>query len=66
MQPSHSGPMAAKTVLVTGGSGGIGRATALGLATMGGTWRSAAGTARAPTARLARSAPPAAGRWRCS
>ena len=27
--------MAGKTVLVTGGSGGIGRATALGLATMG-------------------------------
>jgi retinol dehydrogenase-14 len=30
-----SGPLAGKTVLVTGGSGGIGRATALGLATMG-------------------------------
>jgi retinol dehydrogenase 14 len=28
-------PMAGKTVLVTGGSGGIGKATALGLATMG-------------------------------
>ncbi len=28
-------PMARKTVLVTGASGGIGRATALGLATMG-------------------------------
>jgi hypothetical protein len=28
----RQGPMAAKTVLVTGGSGGIGRATALGLA----------------------------------
>ncbi|MCD6022402.1 MAG: short-chain dehydrogenase [Actinomycetia bacterium] len=28
-------PMAGKTVLVTGASGGIGRATALGLATMG-------------------------------
>ena len=31
----HSGPMAGKTVLVTGGSGGIGRATALGLARLG-------------------------------
>jgi retinol dehydrogenase 14 len=31
----HSGPMAGRTVLVTGGTGGIGRATALGLATMG-------------------------------
>lgn len=29
------GPMADKTVLVTGGTGGIGRATAVGLATMG-------------------------------
>jgi NAD(P)-dependent dehydrogenase (short-subunit alcohol dehydrogenase family) len=29
------GPMTGKTVLVTGGSGGIGRATALGLAVMG-------------------------------
>jgi retinol dehydrogenase 14 len=31
----HSGPMAGRTVLVTGGSGGIGKATALGLAAMG-------------------------------
>ena len=29
------GPMAGRTVLITGGSGGIGRATALGLAAMG-------------------------------
>jgi short chain dehydrogenase len=29
------GPMAGKTVLVTGGTGGIGRATAMGLAAMG-------------------------------
>src|SRR5688572_5932533 len=35
MGPIHSGPMAGRTVLVTGGTGGIGRATALGLATMG-------------------------------
>jgi retinol dehydrogenase-14 len=35
MTQSHNGPMAGRTVLVTGGSGGIGRATALGLATMG-------------------------------
>ena len=32
---THTGPMAARTVLVTGGTSGIGRATALGLATMG-------------------------------
>jgi retinol dehydrogenase 14 len=31
----HSEPMGGKTVLVTGGTAGIGRATALGLATMG-------------------------------
>jgi retinol dehydrogenase 14 len=35
MEKPRGGPMAGKTVLVTGGSGGIGRATALGLATMG-------------------------------
>jgi len=33
--PLHGGRMAGKTVLVTGGTGGIGRATALGLAAMG-------------------------------
>jgi retinol dehydrogenase 14 len=35
MKPIHSGPMAGRTVLVTGGTAGIGRATALGLAAMG-------------------------------
>jgi len=35
MKQIHSGPMAGKTVLVTGGTGGIGRATAMGLAAMG-------------------------------
>ncbi len=35
MEHIHSGPVTGWTVLVTGGSGGIGRATALGLATMG-------------------------------
>ena len=35
MEQIRSAPMAGKTVLVTGASGGIGRATALGLATMG-------------------------------
>jgi retinol dehydrogenase 14 len=35
MEPLHSGPMAGRTVLVTGGGGGIGRATVLGLAAMG-------------------------------
>src|SRR5438874_4761555 len=35
MKQTHSGQMASRTVLVTGGSGGIGRATALGLARLG-------------------------------
>ncbi len=35
MDQSRSGPMAGRTVLVTGGTGGTGRATALGLAAMG-------------------------------
>ena len=35
MEQLHGGPMAGRSVLVTGGSGGIGRATALGLAAMG-------------------------------
>jgi retinol dehydrogenase-14 len=35
MKPDHDGLMAGRTVLITGGTGGIGKATALGLATMG-------------------------------
>lgn len=35
MEQSHRGPMSGRTVLVTGGTGGIGKATALGLAAMG-------------------------------
>jgi retinol dehydrogenase 14 len=35
MEQLHSGPMAGRTVLVTGATGGIGRATALGLAALG-------------------------------
>ena len=35
MEQKHRRPMAGKTVLVTGGTGGIGKATALGLAAMG-------------------------------
>jgi len=35
MDEINSAPMAGRTVLVTGGTAGIGRATALGLATMG-------------------------------
>jgi NAD(P)-dependent dehydrogenase (short-subunit alcohol dehydrogenase family) len=35
MHQIHSRPLAGRTVLVTGGTGGIGRATAVGLASMG-------------------------------
>jgi retinol dehydrogenase 14 len=35
MEQIHRGPMAGKTVLITGGTGGIGKATAVGLASMG-------------------------------
>ena len=39
MEQTHSGPMTGRTVLVTGGIGGIGRATALGLVGLGNTIR---------------------------
>jgi retinol dehydrogenase 14 len=35
MEQVNRGPMTGKTVLVTGGTAGIGRATALGLARLG-------------------------------
>ena len=66
MVPIHRGPLADKTVLVTGGSAGIGKATALGLAIMEPALRSPAGTVGAPRTRLGRSGTPAAGRWTCS
>ena len=56
------GPMAGKTVLVTGATGGIGRATAMGLAAMGANL-AITGRDRARTGTLhGRSAQPAAGR----
>jgi retinol dehydrogenase-14 len=58
-----TGPMAAKTVLVTGGTGGIGKATAIGLAAAGArvgiTGREIART-RAAAADLAAETPAAA------
>jgi len=36
MEHVHAPPMAGRTVLVTGGSSGIGRATAIGLVALGG------------------------------
>jgi NAD(P)-dependent dehydrogenase (short-subunit alcohol dehydrogenase family) len=61
MEQIQSGPMAGRTVLVTGGTGGIGRATAVGLASMGLASRSPAETAPAPTTRPAKSTPRGAG-----
>jgi NAD(P)-dependent dehydrogenase (short-subunit alcohol dehydrogenase family) len=66
MELGARGPMAGKTVLVTGASSGIGRATALGLAAMGADL-AITGRDRGPTeSRRPRSVPPAADRWRCS
>jgi len=56
MEQSRSRPMAGRTVLVTGGSGGIGRATALGLTAAGVTTSPAigkAGLSRRPRASAA-------------
>ncbi len=54
MAENTTGPMAGKTVLVTGGTGGIGRATAVGLASLGArvgiSGRDAARTASAAAA----------------
>ena len=63
MEQFQSRPMAGRTVLVTGGTGGIGRATAVGLASRVPTSRSPAGTVAAPRTRPARSTPPAADEW---
>jgi NAD(P)-dependent dehydrogenase (short-subunit alcohol dehydrogenase family) len=59
-------PMDGRTVLVTGATGGIGRATAMGLATMRRGLRLLAGTVSEPTTQHVRSVRPAAGGWTCS
>ena len=59
-------PMAGRTVLITGATSGIGKATAWAWPGWVRTWRSPAETAGAPRTRLARSVQPAAGRWTCS
>lgn len=65
MAENTPGPMAGKTVLVTGGTGGIGRATALGLAALGArvgiTGRDARRTASAAAAIASEAAAASAG-----
>jgi retinol dehydrogenase-14 len=61
MEHTYSGPMAGRTVLVTGATSGIGRATALGLATMG-AHVAIAGRDRVRTQRAAREIRAAGGR----
>jgi retinol dehydrogenase 14 len=60
----RSAPMAGRTVLVTGASGGTGKATALGLARMGTDLAICGRTPKAPKAQPVSSAPPAADRWK--
>jgi NAD(P)-dependent dehydrogenase (short-subunit alcohol dehydrogenase family) len=61
MTENFPGPMAGKIALVTGGTGGIGRATAAGLAALGAR---VGITGRAWQARAARLAPGRAERYR--
>jgi nucleoside-diphosphate-sugar epimerase len=61
MTENFPGPMAGKTALVTGGTGGIGRATSAGLAAQGAR---VGITGRARQARAARLAPGRAERYR--
>jgi NAD(P)-dependent dehydrogenase (short-subunit alcohol dehydrogenase family) len=66
MEQIRDRPMAGKTVLITGATSGIGRATALGLAAMGAHVAIIGRDRQPPTTRLDGSGQPAGVRRMCS